>query len=62
MKHVFFSKLKKHLPHLKKRFMDALDLFLLYQLILFILNPTHLMAFLLVLFVLIYFLKDYKSL
>ncbi len=61
MKHEFFQKIKERFPKVKRRFEDVLDLFLFYQLFLFLLIPNHLMAILLFILALLWFVKDYKT-
>ena len=58
MKKNFIKNLKEKLPNIKNRFLKVIDLFFVYQIILFILNPTKIMGIFLIIIFIIYALYE----
>ena len=61
MKKDIFQKLKNKLPTYRDRIIKVLDLFLIYQIILFILVPTKIMGILLAIIFILFLLYDDSS-
>lgn len=61
MKKSLFKKVLEYLPIAKQRFFNAIDLFLIYQIILVLFTPSFKHIIILGVFAFIFYIRYYKS-